>query len=90
MTASELLAAALRDLRIRAMLSQAELARRIGTSQAQISRAETGTDFVSRGMLDRWVEACKDKSVAADVNFVRSISFALRPALPGPRRLSNR
>lgn len=45
-------------LRRKAGLTQAVLARRLGTTQTAISRTESGGAFPSLTMVDRWSSAC--------------------------------
>jgi transcriptional regulator with XRE-family HTH domain len=48
---------ALRDLRVAAHLSQPQLADRLGVAQSTVSRMETGRQFPSPDLLDRWAAA---------------------------------
>jgi transcriptional regulator with XRE-family HTH domain len=48
---------ALRDLRAAAHLSQPQLAERLGVAQSTVSRMETGRQFPSPDLLDRWAAA---------------------------------
>ncbi len=61
--AKTLIADAVRNTRIRAGLTQVELAKRADTTQAVISRIESGTDsrIPSLALLARIAGACKAK-----------------------------
>jgi DNA-binding XRE family transcriptional regulator len=61
--AQTLIAQAVRSTRLRAGLTQAQLARLAGTTQAVISRLESGTDLrtPSLELLSRIAGACKAK-----------------------------
>jgi len=60
----------LRDLRIDAGLSQAELAERLGSkySEKVVSEIESGTRPVSIRVLDRWADIC---GYVAAVNYYK-------------------
>lgn len=61
----------LREARIRARLSQAEVARRSGTSQAAVARYESGQVSPAASTLERMLQAC-------------GYRLGLRPADPEP------
>jgi transcriptional regulator with XRE-family HTH domain len=72
-----------RDLRIRANLSQADLALKLGVGQDIVSRCESGRRRVDVLELQHWAEACGSSLVA----FVRRLEARkLRNQHPVPLR----
>ena len=55
---SEPLGLRMRDLRLRAGVSQRELGRRLGVDGSHITRLENGQRSPSYGLLVRWAAAC--------------------------------
>ncbi|MGI9119261.1 MAG: helix-turn-helix domain-containing protein [Acidimicrobiales bacterium] len=78
----------IREARLRAGLTQAELARRAGTSQPAIARYERGDVSPRVATLDRIIRACGLELVPALVDYDdhdRTLAFRLMDLTPGER-----
>jgi transcriptional regulator with XRE-family HTH domain len=58
----EALRLALRDMRVKARLTQIEMAQKLSVGQSYISKLERGENFVDVLLYARWCTACGEKA----------------------------
>jgi transcriptional regulator with XRE-family HTH domain len=61
-TEYEALRALLRDMRIKAKLTQTQMADALGVGQSYVSKVERGENFVDVLLFSRWCKACGVKA----------------------------